>query len=1146
VTAEANGQPEGGDEIDDRLVELVAGYHDLLVEGRSSPEDFDTAALDPDTRATFLRAQQVIAKLARVRPHFCESASGASGGPSDLGTNRLPLDGQSAGPPSANGNGQHLATGDADAGGELPATFGRFEIVRELGHGGLGVVFLARDPLLGRNVALKIPRADALLSRESRLRFSREAQAAARLTHPNLVPVYEIGEVGPVAYIASAYCGGPNLAAWLKTCEKRPAPKQAAWIVASLADAMHYAHSQGVLHRDLKPSNVLLEPHPPTAAFEEAANGLFPFTPKITDFGLAKIVERAEDATFTGAMLGTPAYMAPEQAEGRLDAIDPRTDVYGLGAILFELISGRAPFVGKSDADTVRRVLGDEAQFSRGQAATIPRDLGAIALKCLEKKPSRRYASCAALAADLRRFLAGESTEARPAGTSELLIKWARRRPATAALVAVSCLAAVTFVAGSTLFSWRLAAALGVSEERREEAVAARAEAESRRNEALRERDGNAELLYAAQMHQAFQALSHGNVSRVAKLLAKYDDGTPNAKLRNFEWYYLRRSLHGERLCLTGHNGEVYGVAFSPGGRLLASAGEDGTIRLWEPGTGNALRTIAAHGSCANDLDFSPDGQLLASGGCDGLVKLWDTATWHEIASFTGGSQSLMTTVAFSPDGHMLAAVNFRNGEVMIWDIANGTKVAQIKTRSAPVPYAVDAIAWSPNGRRFAISSSHRTLLVETVHWQTVSTLPASCAVAFSPDSRLLAAEDDGELRLFDAESAAERSATLIAHSRPQKLTFGTDGRQLYSTGNDGAVRIWQVTSDDRLATETRAAVTTPVERLLVGHTARVQGLTIARNDRTMATASFDGTVRLWDLAAKGGAVAVLRCSAVAVALSADLDRVITISVDGRLVTRDASSGGILDDCSIAQPEPIIGYRFSPDGEAFAIFTETPTQPVRTWTCDTHDPSTCRTVGGQLRDFRRVVFSPDGSLAAAADVGDVVYVWDHRTGAARFSLPIPADAHRITGLAISADCRKLAINVPVLQIIDMDTGARVEGESGAGICPSAFSPDGKTLAVSRSDGFASLIGCATGKVLHTMRLPGCGTFAFSPDGRALAAAAGDGRVILCHVATGQELAQFATIPGEIAALRFSQDGRSLGVAVLSEDHEAALYIWSSR
>jgi tetratricopeptide (TPR) repeat protein len=338
------------------------------------------------------------------------------------------------------------------AAGNLPwAVLGRFELRRELGRGGFGVVYLAYDPALGREVALKVPRLEAALTSDLRDRFRTEARAAAGLDHPNLVPVYEVGEVGPVCYLVSAYCPGASLADWLRR-RADPVPfRLAAGLAAKLAEAVEHAHAHGVLHRDLKPANVLLE----TPEDSEATDGLG-FVPRVTDFGLAKLMDPAGPAgpTRTGAVLGTPAYMAPEQAGGKARAVGPAADVYSLGAILYELLTGRPPFVGESDLDTLHQVRSAEAVSPSRLRPRVPRDLETICLKCLEKDSARRYPTAAALAGDLNRFLAGQSVRARPVGRPERAWRYCCRRPLVASLTAALIVAVGSGLVGLTLL-WR-------------------------------------------------------------------------------------------------------------------------------------------------------------------------------------------------------------------------------------------------------------------------------------------------------------------------------------------------------------------------------------------------------------------------------------------------------------------------------------------------------------------------------------------------------------------------------------------------------------------------------------------------------------------------------------------------------------------
>lgn len=350
----------------------------------------------------------------------------------------------------------------------LPA-LGRFRIVRELGAGGFGCVFLAHDPSIGRDVALKVSRAGMLATVADRQRFRHEALAAGRLDHTNIVPVYESGEVGPVCYIASAFCPGMTLAAWL---QKRSEPlqwREAAQIVIVLAQAVQHAHSRGVLHRDLKPANILLSELPNDTdsadSISERVRSL-----KITDFGLAKITDEHTEQTRSGVVLGTASYMAPEQAEGKSREVGTGADVYSLSAILYELLTGRPPFVAESQLATLQQVREGEPVAPRRLNPRVPRDLETICLKCLQKQPQRRYSTASALAEELQRCLAGEPILARPVSASERAWKWARRRPAAAVLVCVSVFSVIALLAGFVWHDRRLYGALKATEAQRQEA----------------------------------------------------------------------------------------------------------------------------------------------------------------------------------------------------------------------------------------------------------------------------------------------------------------------------------------------------------------------------------------------------------------------------------------------------------------------------------------------------------------------------------------------------------------------------------------------------------------------------------------------------------------------------------------------------
>jgi hypothetical protein len=406
---------------------------------------------------------------------------------------------------------------------------GRFRLLRELGRGGFGIVYLALDPALGRSVALKIPTLEVVFSPEVRRRFLLEARVAAGLDHPNVVPTYEAGEIGSVCYIASAYCPGPTLAVWLQE-RKEPVPcRLAAALTATLAEAVDYVHGRGVLHRDLKPSNVLLQPRSEARPAREEDDP--DFIPRLTDFGLARLREAEGHETRSGAVLGTPAYLSPEQAEGRRAAIGPTTDVYSLGVILYELLAGATPFQADTVLDLLRRVTSEEPQPPRSLRRDLPRDLNTICLKCLEKEPARRYASAGALAEDLRRFLAGQAVKARPVGTIERGLKWARRRPAAAAAYGLVFLVLVLGgLGGGVTWLWQR------SEQARDQLAD-----EKRQSEAARERLAEASYLHKVGLAQ--QEWRDAEVGRAEQLL----ESCLPAR-RGWEWDYVRRLCHGDLL----------------------------------------------------------------------------------------------------------------------------------------------------------------------------------------------------------------------------------------------------------------------------------------------------------------------------------------------------------------------------------------------------------------------------------------------------------------------------------------------------------------------------------------------------------------------------------------------------------------------
>jgi eukaryotic-like serine/threonine-protein kinase len=606
-------------------------------------------------------------------------------------------------PPDAGQNG--LSAGAADR-GSSPAGY---EILGELGRGGMGVVYKARQNKLQRTVALKMILGGGHASGADLERFRTEGESIARLQHPHIVQIYEVGEHNGLPYFSLEFCGGGSL-------EKKLAgtplpPREAAALVERLAQAMQAAHEQKVIHRDLKPANVLL-----------AEDG----TPKITDFGLAKKLDEV-GKTQTGSIMGTPSYMAPEQAGGKSKDLGPACDIYALGAVLYECLTGRPPFRAATPLDTVLQVVSDEPVPPTQLNAKVPRDLETICLKCLQKERGKRYASAANLADDLRRFQAGEAIQARPVGKVERTVKWVQRRPMIAALLAAVVL--VTAV-GVGAFGWafgealearddaiternKTAEALIETEKARNQADAdrkaarlaekeakARATAEAVAKDAARQAEKKAGdearaarqaeqeaqqekqraeaekkraeeqltraewLVYAGKLALAQSAFQEGN----GGLALDYLDAC-QWNLRGWEHDHLWTRFNA-KLTLLGHTGPVSSVAFSPDGKRIVTGSHDGTAKVWDAEQGQEVLTLKGHTSLVNSVAFSPDGKRIVTGSWDRTARVWDAEQGREVLTLKGHTGQV-TSVAFSPDGKRIVTGS-DDKTAKVWDLDKG------------------------------------------------------------------------------------------------------------------------------------------------------------------------------------------------------------------------------------------------------------------------------------------------------------------------------------------------------------------------------------------------------------------------------------------------------------------------------------------
>jgi WD40 repeat protein/serine/threonine protein kinase len=1011
---------------------------------------------------------------------------------------------------------------------DSPKYVGRFRVIRELGRGGFGVVFLAFDPRIGRNVALKVPRPEVLLGPSSRRRFLREAEAAGALEHPNLIPIYEVGEQGLVCYIASAYCAGPNLARWL-TERSEPVPmRSAAQLMSTLARGVEHAHRRGVLHRDIKPANVLLEA---TSEQPFMVEDLSSWTPRLTDFGLAKVLEITEDETRTGNLLGTPAYMAPEQAEGRLADVGPATDVYALGVVLYELVTGRAPFRGQSDVQTLQQVSRGEplrpSRFRQG----LSRDLEAIILKCLARDPARRYASAFDLAKDLDRFLSGEPTLARPSSLIEKTAKWMRRRPAVASLLAVVALAMFSLAGGGWWYSGQLRVAL-------DESRAYESEAREEAAEVLKHELTTRRFLHVANVNLAERALATSNVRQARELLARDVPGKDEPDLRGFAWHYLHRRLNEEELTLRGHTADVYCVCFAPNGRLLATASQDRTARVWDRVSGECLSVLTGHVDDVNCVAFSADSKLLASASDDGTVRIWDLATC-EVLQTLAAHEKGVCGVAFSPDGSKLATGG-RDKNVRLWATSNWQQVALLEGHND----AVGTLAFSRAGDILVTGGDDRTVRIWDVatgqlkltHGNFGSAVSAA-AVSRDGQQILSAGRQDHTVRVWKTASGVGLKVHEGFSEWIHAVLFLDHDRQFVVGSKDGEVSIIDVK-------------TSKVIRKLSGHAECVWSVALSPDERHLATASADRTVKIWDLIA-GASHEKFSCPSVGfpkLALTRDGQFLATGGDNGRITIWDVASRRICwDDADLNNPTIGIGaLAISPREELLAV-SHYGEAEVQLW--DIRSRVRVGVLPTQSGEVDALAFAPDGrTLAVGRSDGEIAF-WDTKTCEPLSHISL--DGLRFMRLVYSPNGEQLAISGEGAAITVWDVAGHRElttlhDEAPGDVLSLSFSPDAALIAATGTSRVINLwdlaskrkVATLTGHTGHVQSLT------FSPDGRCLASGGSDGSIKLWDLATRQELYTLRDRFDCASASAFHPDGRQL-IATCDGPGGSSLHFWST-
>jgi WD40 repeat protein len=988
----------------------------------------------------------------------------------------------------------------------------RFEILDEIGRGGHGVVFRANDRILRRPVALKLPRPEVLRSKEMRRRFVGEAQVVAALDHPNIIKVFDAGFAATVCYIAQELCNGPSLAAWLKDHPAEMTAEVAASVMLALARGLEHAHQQGVLHRDLKPANVLLKPRVGTS-LDDGAEGsddpatsgisrLFPYTPKLGDFGICKAFAAEGDitGTRTGMVLGTAAYMPPEQAVGTASELGPQSDVYSLGAILYEMLTGHPPFEGVSSAEVLKQVLIDQPVSLRVTRRDVPAALDAICLKCLEKSPAQRYATAAELADDLRRFLVGEPVRAPRKNSLKSLVK-SIPMPRRSIQIAFA-LAGWILVLVSLAFYVR-------APKSSPDAVVAFTR-------------GGGETALSTDVHSAFN-LWHENAERLrdnpnvgeemTSLLARHIPKPGDVDLRGFDWHYAWRLCHPaetvgmlpQMASFRAHSSDVHFVTFSRDGTRFATAGKDRTACVWNANTRERICVCSGHTDEVNSVDFSADQRWLATASDDQTVRVWDAATGKEQFKLLGHKGEVVG-VRFSPLGDTLVSGDHQ-GVLKLWDLS--TKSAR-KTKAAHTK-RIQSLTWGMSGHLLAsVGNDNAVRFWEMPEMEFRSerrTTEGQCA-SLSPFGDLVACGGNGTIEIDDVHTGG-RYATLSDHyGHIESIAFSPDGRQLASCDGHGVLRLWDLGSR--------------------------QGWNAAPVRYGTDESGKRGAVGLW-----------------CVAYSPDGSRIVTSARDGVVQIWDASITPQWTAVTRNDPEQLTTpLAFSPDGKSVVIARHLAKGPDRLqiWNVSSTHPSLVR----EFSDLsaRAACFSRDGKQLIVGAPGKVE-IFNAQTGESRLRVPLAKNS--VANAVVCDGSGSLVVLEEsnkkwTIQTIDARTGAKVRAITDpcfatTGVHANGFaaSLDGGLLAIAPRDSpQTALCDLPQGQLLPTRigQREGCGALKFAPD--RLLAIASCGGVELWDPRTGKERAFLSGLGRVVGPLAFLSNGRLLFVV---SQEQKAVQLW---
>ena len=1013
-----------------------------------------------------------------------------------------------------------------------------YEILSEIGAGAMGVVYKARHIDLNRTVAVKMLRGMAHSDPQFRERFKAEAAAVAKLQHPNIIQVFEIGtsaimpgEMDPSLFISLEYVGGGSLAQFVG----RPqSPRHAAAIVEKLARATYYAHQSGVIHRDLKPSNVLI-------GLDEE--------PKIADFGVAKQLGDDEDSpgrfhTMAGTLIGTPEYMAPEQVAGASPT--GSIDIYALGVILYELLTARVPFQGASSVETIDLVRQQEPVTPSSLHRDLPADMETICLKCLEKHPLHRYATALDLAEDLRRFQEDRPIRARPIGELERCRRWCRRNPALAA------------TSTGTVAVFLIAFLLVTSSYLRTE-NALQEEASQRR---IAERNATSERWerYRADLRATAAAIQVHDVSGARRTL----DAAPEGH-RNWEWKHFSArldssqhvlsiceplasrvdmSLNASRMLFIAPEGSAsiwsllnlqkvrdftkdeltWNSSLSPDGRTLVWSCKDNSIVVLDIESNSVRAVLRGHHQRVHTMRFTADSGRLLTCADDNNLCAWDVASGQLLAKPNSFADKIRG-LGISPDGRFAALIWTNNADPLIWDIDRGVAVAKLAAQSD----LIGSVNFNMSGDRIVTVGSYPNVIVRLWDSSDGKLLNSSrvhtngiASIDISADgTRFATGSLDQTIGLWDGVSG-QLLATLRGHNGwVNCLAFSPDGKRLVSGSQDRTLRLWDAATGDPLA-------------ILNGHTGEVSRVAFSADGRKIISNALDGTARIWDaeLMEYNGVLRGHTAFVYNVAIHPDGERAASSGWDGTVRLWNMTTGRQLLTLDHGEKKIVGSVAFHPNGQLLASRDR---EAVHLWDLATGREIHRFNVPSDWWRDTRLAFSPDGGLLAAGCANREIRLWDVNRQTEIGVLRGHID--QIRDVTFSPDGRWLASagdrddrTVRIWDVERLTEVRKLVGHSD-GVYAVAFNPSGTLLASGAVDGDIRLWDTTTWEAVADLKL-GSNVYgvAFTPDGTRVVGACADNVIRFWDTAMHQEVAELRGHDAYVHSIAFSPDGTRLASA----------------